>query len=296
MSWIRPGLVVVDVDRRRDVHRVDQAEALLDARAADEVLDAAGDVDVVAPVRRLEPELFAGAFHLGRRSIAGMRGSIARATSESRSWPIRAWPLDRGRLHRKGDATIVRRDPQSVPSRDRPGKTARGPEGAGDGAQPNWWPPPTRTDSRELLESGALRFAPSLRPTGRRVSACWRRQRVQSNRSRNGAPALPPKTEPPSRGARVASLRPRQSRPSRSSPLPEPRSSARTSAVRCADSSGLGESCSTTGDMDGLEELIELAERLSVSKPRHASRASATDRRRPAELPLPRPREGDQDG
>jgi SagB-type dehydrogenase family enzyme len=50
-------LGVVHVDRRRDVHRVDEAEAVLDARRTHERLHAVRDVDVVAPVRRLEDEV-----------------------------------------------------------------------------------------------------------------------------------------------------------------------------------------------------------------------------------------------
>ena len=55
---VQPSFVVVDEDRSRDVHRVDQAEALLHAAFAHQPLNAVGDVEVITAIRRLEPEMF----------------------------------------------------------------------------------------------------------------------------------------------------------------------------------------------------------------------------------------------
>jgi hypothetical protein len=57
------GLCVIDVDRRRDVHRVDETEPVLDPGAADEVLDVGRDVHVIAAVRGLEPEVVGRVLH-----------------------------------------------------------------------------------------------------------------------------------------------------------------------------------------------------------------------------------------
>jgi hypothetical protein len=46
-----------------DVHGVDEAKPLLHAALADKLLDRAGDVDVIAPMRCLKPEMFGQAFH-----------------------------------------------------------------------------------------------------------------------------------------------------------------------------------------------------------------------------------------
>ena len=43
---------------RCNVHGIDQTQAFLDAALADQRLDGAGDVEVIPPVRRLEPEMF----------------------------------------------------------------------------------------------------------------------------------------------------------------------------------------------------------------------------------------------
>jgi hypothetical protein len=56
-------LVVVDVDRRRDVHRVDEAEPVDDPALADEGLDLRRDVEVRPPLRHLEPQLLARVLH-----------------------------------------------------------------------------------------------------------------------------------------------------------------------------------------------------------------------------------------
>src|SRR5262249_45242665 len=60
----QPTFVVVDVDRRRDVHRVDEAEAVLDAGLAHERLDPRRDVDVVTAVRRLERQILGRVLHV----------------------------------------------------------------------------------------------------------------------------------------------------------------------------------------------------------------------------------------
>src|SRR5438445_22056 len=51
------ALVVVHVDGCGDVHRIDEHESVVDARLPHERLDAVGDVQVVAAVRRLEREV-----------------------------------------------------------------------------------------------------------------------------------------------------------------------------------------------------------------------------------------------
>jgi hypothetical protein len=56
-------LGVVHVDRSGDVHRVDEHEAVLDAGALHERLDAVGDVHVVASVWRLERQVLGGVLH-----------------------------------------------------------------------------------------------------------------------------------------------------------------------------------------------------------------------------------------
>jgi len=59
----QPLLVVVDVDRCRDVHRVDEAEPFDDPALAHEDLDLRRDVEVCTPLRNLEPQLAAGVPH-----------------------------------------------------------------------------------------------------------------------------------------------------------------------------------------------------------------------------------------
>jgi hypothetical protein len=57
------GLVVVHIDGRRDVHRVDEAEPVRDPALADELLDLRRDVQVRPPLRGVEPELLARVLH-----------------------------------------------------------------------------------------------------------------------------------------------------------------------------------------------------------------------------------------
>jgi prepilin-type N-terminal cleavage/methylation domain-containing protein len=56
-------LGVVDINAGGDVHGVDEAKALLHAALADQLLNRAGDVEVIAPMRRFKPEMFGQAFH-----------------------------------------------------------------------------------------------------------------------------------------------------------------------------------------------------------------------------------------
>jgi hypothetical protein len=58
-------LVVVHVDRGRDVHRVDEAEAVRALALTDELLDLRREVEVGAPLREVEPELLASSFTSG---------------------------------------------------------------------------------------------------------------------------------------------------------------------------------------------------------------------------------------
>jgi hypothetical protein len=60
-----PRLGVVHVDGGRDVHRVHEAEPVLDPGGCDERLHLLGDVHVVAPLRRLEGEVVGGVLHSG---------------------------------------------------------------------------------------------------------------------------------------------------------------------------------------------------------------------------------------
>ena len=46
-----------------DVHGIDEAKPLLHAALADELLDRAGDIDVIAPMRRFKPEMLSKKFH-----------------------------------------------------------------------------------------------------------------------------------------------------------------------------------------------------------------------------------------
>ena len=57
------ALIVVDEDRRGDVHGVDQAKAFAHAALTDEFLDLRRDVDEPAPARNFKPEIFGERFH-----------------------------------------------------------------------------------------------------------------------------------------------------------------------------------------------------------------------------------------
>lgn len=49
---------VVDEDRRRNVHGVDQAQAFLDTTLLDQLFNGAGDVDKAAAIRDFKPKMF----------------------------------------------------------------------------------------------------------------------------------------------------------------------------------------------------------------------------------------------
>ena len=46
-----------------DVHGIDETKAFLDGAFADELRDGVGDVEIIAPMRRFEPEMFSERFH-----------------------------------------------------------------------------------------------------------------------------------------------------------------------------------------------------------------------------------------
>jgi len=48
-----------------DVHGVDEAEAFLDAALVDESGDGVGDIEIIAAMRGLKPEVFGEGFHAG---------------------------------------------------------------------------------------------------------------------------------------------------------------------------------------------------------------------------------------
>jgi hypothetical protein len=56
------------------VHCVDEAKAVLHARRSHELRDLARDVDVVAPVGRVEPEFLTEVFHGATTLSAGRTG------------------------------------------------------------------------------------------------------------------------------------------------------------------------------------------------------------------------------
>ena len=66
----QPRLVVVHVDGRRDVHRIDEAEAVRDLSLVDELLDLRRDVEVGAPLGDVEPQLLASMLHTGSLRVA----------------------------------------------------------------------------------------------------------------------------------------------------------------------------------------------------------------------------------
>lgn len=72
-------LGVVDIDAGRDVHGVDEAKPLLHAALAHELGDGVGDVEIIPPMRRLEPEMFGEVFHSAESLTTACR---AEASSE----------------------------------------------------------------------------------------------------------------------------------------------------------------------------------------------------------------------
>jgi hypothetical protein len=59
---VKAGFVIVDEDRRGNVHRVDQAEPLADPAFGESGGDLRGEVDEGPPLRDFQPELFAEGF------------------------------------------------------------------------------------------------------------------------------------------------------------------------------------------------------------------------------------------
>jgi len=60
---VQPGFIVVDEDRRGDVHGVDEAQPFLHAAFADEFFDGGGDVHETPAAGNFEPEMFGEGFH-----------------------------------------------------------------------------------------------------------------------------------------------------------------------------------------------------------------------------------------
>jgi hypothetical protein len=59
---MEPALVVVNENRRRDVHGVDEAKAFGHATPVDKLFDLRRDVDKPAPARHLKPKMFSERF------------------------------------------------------------------------------------------------------------------------------------------------------------------------------------------------------------------------------------------
>lgn len=56
---------IVDVDAGGDVHGIDEAEAFLHPAFADQILNLAGDIEVIPAMWRLKAEMFGQRFHAG---------------------------------------------------------------------------------------------------------------------------------------------------------------------------------------------------------------------------------------
>src|SRR5687767_5134142 len=72
---MEPPLVVVNENRRRDVHGVDQAQAFAHAALADQLLNLRRDVDEPAPAGHFEPEMLSERFHW--TEIRGQRSAVS---------------------------------------------------------------------------------------------------------------------------------------------------------------------------------------------------------------------------
>ena len=70
---------VIDIDRRRDVHGVHEAEPLLYFTLPHQGMDGFGDVDVIAPVRGLERQMLSQAFHKDVVLETGLFGNTGTA-------------------------------------------------------------------------------------------------------------------------------------------------------------------------------------------------------------------------
>jgi hypothetical protein len=61
---VQTGFIIVDEDRRGDVHGVDQAKTFFHAAPANQLLDCRRDVDEPAATRNFEPEMFGKRFQV----------------------------------------------------------------------------------------------------------------------------------------------------------------------------------------------------------------------------------------
>src|SRR5512135_526359 len=61
--------IVVDENRSRNMHGIDQRQPFLDTALPDAVLHLAGNIDKRHPRWRIEPELFAKAFHVATSPV-----------------------------------------------------------------------------------------------------------------------------------------------------------------------------------------------------------------------------------
>src|SRR5689334_15279795 len=99
---LQPGLLVVHPDAGGDVHRGDEAHALRDLRARDDLRDALGDVHELPARARVEPEVLGVRAHqptIASASISmSARSSIRRLTSTS---------VQAGRMSRKNSPCTV---------------------------------------------------------------------------------------------------------------------------------------------------------------------------------------------
>jgi hypothetical protein len=54
---------IIDINARGDVHRIHEAEAFLDAALGHQLFHRASNIQIIAPMRRFEPEMFRQGFH-----------------------------------------------------------------------------------------------------------------------------------------------------------------------------------------------------------------------------------------
>jgi hypothetical protein len=63
--FVKPGLVVIDKDRRGDMHRIDEAKSLAHAAFLNRLLNFARDIHEIHPLRHLHGEIFGMRQHKG---------------------------------------------------------------------------------------------------------------------------------------------------------------------------------------------------------------------------------------
>ena len=80
---MKAALVVVDEDRRGDVHGVDQTKPFLHAALMDEFLDLRRDVDESAAIRHFKPKMFSERFHV--REVDGLVRRLTQAPLQHRT-------------------------------------------------------------------------------------------------------------------------------------------------------------------------------------------------------------------